>query len=74
MPQKKRGALKPGDRVRWKTSQGKTTGRVSKEVTNTTRVKGHKAVASQDNPQYIVRSEKSGKKAVHKQSALKKVR
>jgi hypothetical protein len=28
--------------------------------------------ASQDNPEYIVESDKSGKRAAHKRSALKK--
>jgi hypothetical protein len=67
-------ALQPGDRVSWQTSQGKTTGRVVKKVTKPTKIKTHKVAASKAAPQYIVKSEKSGKRAAHKPRALKKKR
>ncbi|MEJ7584411.1 MAG: DUF2945 domain-containing protein [Acidimicrobiales bacterium] len=63
---------KTGDRVEWNTSQGKTTGRVEKKLTKPTDVKGHHVSASKENPQFLVASEKSGEKAAHKPSALKK--
>jgi hypothetical protein len=68
------GRLKAGDEVSWDTSQGKTRGTVVKKVMSTTRVKGHTAKASKDDPQYLVRSRKSGAKAVHKPSELKRTR
>jgi hypothetical protein len=64
--------LKKGDVVQWKTSQGTTTGRVVKKLTSMTSVKAHKAKASADHPEYLVRSEQSGKTAAHKPGALKK--
>ena len=64
--------LKPGDKVRWGTSQGETHGTVEKKVTGTTRVKGHVAKASKDEPQFQVKSDKTGAKAVHKPEELKK--
>ena len=64
--------LKPGDRVGWNTSQGKTQGKVVKRVTRTTRVKGHVARATPDDPQYVVESDKTGAKAVHKARGLRK--
>lgn len=64
--------LKPGDPVEWSTSQGKTHGKVVARQTSPTEIKGHKAAASKSNPQYIVKSDKSGKKAAHKPAALKK--
>lgn len=64
--------LKPGDKVTWKTSQGETEGVVEKKVTSPTRVKGHVAKATPENPEYVVKSAKSGKKAVHKPDALDK--
>jgi hypothetical protein len=64
--------LKTGDKVEWETSQGKTRGTVEKKQTGATRIKGHKVAASKDEPQYIVKSAKSGKKAAHKAEALKK--
>ncbi len=64
---------KAGDKVRWGTSQGETHGTVEKVVTRTTKVKGHTAKATKDAPQVLVKSDKSGKEAVHKPEALKKV-
>ncbi len=60
--------LRPGDKVSWETSQGKTTGKVVKKQTSATRIKTHKVAASKDNPEYIVESEKSGKRAAHKRA------
>lgn len=64
--------VKPGDKVKWDTSQGETHGRVEKKVTGTTRVKGHVAKATKDAPQFVVKSDKSGKEAVHKPGELRK--
>ena len=64
--------LKPGDKVEWDTSQGKTHGVVEKKQTTETHIKTHKVAASKDDPQYIVKSEKSGKKAAHKPEELRK--
>ncbi len=65
-------SLKPGQDVSWNTSQGRTTGKVVKRTTTTSKIEGHKVAASKDNPEYIVESNKSGKRAAHKRSALKK--
>ena len=64
--------LKSGDKVKWDTPQGETHGKVTKKVTSTTKVKGHTAKATKDDPQYKVKSDKSGKEAVHKPDELKK--
>ncbi|MBD2042073.1 DUF2945 domain-containing protein [Microcoleus sp. FACHB-672] len=65
--------FKKGDRVEWKTSQGKTTGQVKKKLTSPTDIKGHHVAASKENPEYLVESEKTGKEAAHKPDALEKV-
>lgn len=65
-------ALKKGDEVEWGTSQGKTHGKVVRKQTSPTQIKGHKVAASKENPQYIVESDKSGKRAAHKPGELKK--
>jgi hypothetical protein len=65
--------LKAGDRVEWNTSQGKTTGRVKRKLTAPTDIKGHHIAASDDDPQYVVVSEKSGEEAAHKPDALRKL-
>lgn len=62
--------LKKGDKVTWETSQGKTEGRVVKRQTSDTKIKDHKVTASKDDPQIIVESSKSGKRAAHKPEAL----
>ncbi len=64
---------KVGEKVRWNTSQGETRGTVEKIVTSTTKVKGHTAKATKAKPEVMVRSDKSGKQAVHKPEELKKV-
>ena len=65
--------MKAGDKVKWGTSQGETHGTVEKIVTGTTQVKGHTAKATKEHPEIVVKSDKSGKKAIHKPEALKKL-
>lgn len=65
-------SLKAGDTVSWDHSQGSSTGKVVKKVTSPTQIKGHKVAASKDNPEYIVQSDKTGAKAAHKPSELRK--
>ncbi len=70
---KKQGkSLRAGDKVAWQTSQGETTGRVVKKQTRPTKIKTHKVAASKSNPEFIVESDKSGRRAAHKATALKK--
>ncbi|WP_237478030.1 DUF2945 domain-containing protein [Lichenibacterium dinghuense] len=63
---------KKGDEVKWDTAGGETHGTVEKIVTSTTKIKGHTAKATEDEPQVVVKSDKSGKEAVHKPEELKK--
>ena len=62
-----------GDKVEWNTPQGKTRGTVKKRLTSETEVGGQKINASEDDPGYLVESEKSGKEAAHKPDALSKL-
>lgn len=64
--------FKKGDKVEWH-GPGKVEGEVVKKVTSPTKIKDHEVKASKDNPEYIVKSDKSGKEAAHKPDALKKV-
>ena len=66
--------LKTGDKVEWETSQGKTSGTVKKKLTKPIDIKSHHVAASEDEPQYLVESEKTGAEAAHKSDALKKTR
>jgi hypothetical protein len=69
----KKGDLKKGDHVKWNSSGGETEGTVERKLTEPTDIKGHHVAASKDNPEYLVKSNKTGKKAAHKPEALKKV-
>ena len=64
--------LKRGDKVSWDSSGVQSVGKVVKKQTSPTQIKGHKVAASKDNPEYIVKSDKSGKIAAHKPDELKK--
>ena len=59
-----------GDQVEWDSHGGKAVGRV--EITSETEAGGRKVKASKDEPQYLVKSDKSGGTAVHKPDALRK--
>jgi hypothetical protein len=64
--------FKKGDRVTWQSHGGEAVGEVLKKITSDTEAGGRTVRASKEEPQYLVRSEKSGGEAVHKPSALKK--
>ncbi|CAL9325497.1 DUF2945 domain-containing protein [Streptomyces sp. SudanB182_2057] len=64
--------LKKGDKVAWKSHGGQAEGEVEKKITERTEAAGRTVDASPDEPQYQVRSDKSGRSAVHKPSALRK--
>jgi len=61
-----------GDKVAWDSSGGHSVGKVVKKITKPTDIKGHHVAASKDNPEYIVKSDKSGGVAAHKPGSLKK--
>ncbi len=64
--------LKKGDSVKWHFSNGETHGIIIKIHTKDFVFMNRQRRASEENPQYEVMSEKTGKTAVHKASALKK--
>jgi hypothetical protein len=66
--------LKTGDKVAWRSSGGGSVGRIERKLTSPGKIKGHEVAASNDNPEYLVRSDKSGKVAAHKPSALRRVK
>ena len=65
-------SYKKGDTVEWDSSGGHSTGKVVRKLTSPTKIKDHKVAASKDNPEYLVESAKSGKRAAHKATALTK--
>ena len=64
--------FRKGDEVEWKSHGGTAEGEVEKKITSETEAGGRKVKASKDEPQYLVKSDKSGGEAVHKPCALKK--
>ena len=66
--------LSKGDRVSWNTSQGRTRGTVEEKRTKDFEFAGQHFTATADDPAYIVESEKSGDRAAHKGSALRRLK
>lgn len=61
-----------GDRVTWSSHGSTAEGEVVRKITEDTEAGGRTVRASKVDPQYLVRSDKSGGEAVHKPSALTK--
>jgi hypothetical protein len=64
--------LNKDDQVTWRSHGSEATGAVEKKITEDTEAAGRTVRAAEDDPQYLVRSDKSGGEAVYKASALKK--
>jgi hypothetical protein len=64
--------LKKGDHVTWNAgSQGKhIAGTVQKTITEPTDIKGHHVAASPENPEVVVKSDRTGAIAAHKPESL----
>jgi DUF2945 family protein len=59
-----------GDHVTWNSHGSTTEGTVVRKITSDTEASGRTVRASNDDPQYEVESDKSGRTAVHKPGAL----
>ena len=59
-----------GDHVSWKSHGSEAEGTVQRKITSDTEAAGRTVRASEDDPQYEVESDKTGKTAVHKPGAL----
>jgi Hypervirulence associated proteins TUDOR domain len=64
--------IRKGDQVSWQSHGSEATGQVEEKITKDTEAAGRTVRASKDDPQYLVKSDKSGGEAVHKPEALKK--
>jgi hypothetical protein len=64
--------LRTGEHVTWRSHGGTAEGTVEKKITEDTEAAGRTVRASDDEPQYLVKSEKSRGEAVHKPGALKR--
>ncbi len=66
--------ISKGDRVEWSSSRGTIQGTVERKLTKPMAIEGHHVAASPDNPEYLVKSAKTGATAAHKPDALTKIR
>jgi hypothetical protein len=66
--------FKVGDHVSWNSEAGRVRGRIIKVHTADVRYKGYVHHATRDEPQYAIRSDKTGHVALHKGSALTRLR
>ncbi|RBY97145.1 DUF2945 domain-containing protein [Blastococcus sp. TF02-8] len=64
------GDPEKGDHVTWQSHGQTVEGTVERKITSDTEASGRTVRASDDEPQYEVRSDKTGKTAVHKPGAL----
>ena len=64
--------LKKGDDVTWRSHGNTVHGTVEQKITKRTEAAGRTVDASPDDPQYKVKSDKTGREAVHKPGALKR--
>jgi Hypervirulence associated proteins TUDOR domain len=66
--------FKVGDHVRWNSEAGYVTGKIINIHMRDSKYKGYTRHASKDDPQYEIKSDKTDHIAMHKGSALKKIK
>ncbi|RAU90128.1 DUF2945 domain-containing protein [Mycobacterium colombiense] len=66
--------FKKGDKVEWQSHGTTVRGTVEAKITSDTQAAGRTVRASEDEPQYKVRSDKTGADAVHKPEALRRAK
>jgi hypothetical protein len=62
--------FKKGDRVRWDAGNQSSVGTIERKITSHTEAGGRTVSASPEDPQYLVKSEKTGKTAVHRPESI----
>ncbi len=66
--------FKIGDHVSWDSEAGRVRGRITRVVTSPMEFKGYTVHASTDEPQYEIKSDTTDHVAMHRGSALTKLR
>ena len=64
--------FKVGDHVEWNSEAGRVRGTVTRKVTAPMEFRGYTVHASKEEPQYLIKSDKTDHLAMHKGSALKR--
>ena len=70
----KKETFKVGDHVAWNSEAGRTSGTIIKVHTKNVDYKGYTHHASRDEPQYEIKSDKTDHIAMHKGTALRRMR
>jgi hypothetical protein len=65
--------LSKGDHVSWNSEAGRVRGKIVRVVTSEVQFKGYTVHASEDEPQYEIKSDNTDHIAMHKGSALRKL-
>ena len=63
-----------GDHVEWNSEAGRVRGTIKKRITSEITFKGYTVHASNEEPQYLIKSDTTDHLAMHKGSSLKKLR
>ena len=67
------GRFKVGDHVRWNSEAGHVSGRIIRVHTHDFDYKGHTHRASGDDPQYEIKSDRTGHVAAHRGKVLHRI-
>jgi hypothetical protein len=65
--------FRAGDHVEWNSEAGRVRGKIKKKHTSEIKFKGYTVHASKEEPQYLIKSDKTDHLAMHKGSALRKI-
>lgn len=69
-----KGNYKVGDHVEWNSEAGHVRGRIKKKIISAIMFKGYTVHASKEEPQYLIKSDTTDHLAMHKGSALRKLK
>jgi len=73
LPMKMNREFKIGDHVEWNSEAGQVRGSIKKKVTSAIKFKTYTVRASKEEPQYLIKSDKTDHMAMHKGAVLKKL-
>lgn len=68
------GTFRIGDHVSWSSEAGRVSGVIRKKISTPIKFKGYTVHASSEEPQYLIESDKTDHLAIHKGSALRRLR
>ena len=65
--------FKVGDHVEWNSEAGRVRGTIKKKVASAIKFKTYTVRATEEEPQYLIKSDKTDHMAMHKGGALQKI-